>query len=231
MWRFALAMAICGLGWPARSVEYVGVELVLAVDTSISVSADEYRLQMQGIADALRSDQVVGLIGQHPGGVAMTLVHWSLGSQNRQAVGWQLLSYPASVYAFASAVETAPRSGTGRGTSISDAILYSVKLIEKNSYAGDRRKIDLSGDSRHNSGPLPGFARDLAVAAEITVNGLILPDGDRDLAAYFHAYVIGGEDAFVMQAARDEDFATAMRRKLSRELGAVAALPVAPSGG
>ena len=155
-------------------------------------------------------------------------MHWSLGSYNRQAVNWTRLSDRASVHAFARAVETAPRTSAGRGTAISDAILYGVELIASNGFAGDRLKIDISGDSRHNSGPPPGAARDLAMAAGITVNGLILPDGDRELAAYFQTHFIGGEDAFVLRARENEDFTDAMRRKLSRklsrELGAVATL-------
>lgn len=43
---WSAALAVCGLSLPARGIEYVGVELVPAVDTSVSVSAQEYRLQM-----------------------------------------------------------------------------------------------------------------------------------------------------------------------------------------
>ena len=85
-------------------------------------------------------------------------------------------------------------------------------------------KIDISGDSRHNSGPSPNAARDLAVLAGITINGLVIEDGDRNLATYYQHSVIGGEDSFVMSVSRHADFALAMRRKLAREL-----LPVARS--
>ncbi len=207
----------------AQTRETVGVELVLAVDTSISVSRSEYRLQMQGIAEALRHPDILQAVADHPGGVAVTLVHWSLGSLNRQAVGWRHLRDAADVLAFAQEVETAPRIGAGRGTSISDAIVFATRLFAQNDVTGRALKIDISGDSRHNSGPSPEGARDLAVLAGVTINGLVIEDGDRNLAGYYRARVIGGADAFVMSVSRNRDFAQAMRRKLARELAPVAA--------
>ena len=206
----------------AQSGQSVAVELVLAVDTSISVNRAEYQLQMQGIARALRHPDILSAISEHPGGVAMTLVHWSLGSQNQQAVGWRRLRNAADVFDFATEVEKAPRIGAGRGTSISDAIRFSTKLFAQNEFQGRALKIDISGDSRHNSGPSPHAARDLAVLAGITINGLVIEDGDRNLAAYYRQLVIGGEGAFVMSVDRHRDFALAMQRKLARELAPVA---------
>lgn len=214
-----VAATACG----AQSRQTVGVELVLAVDTSISVSRSEYRLQMQGIAQALRHPDILQAIGDHPGGVAVTLVHWSLGSLNRQAVGWHHLRDAADVWDFANKVENAARHGAGRGTSISDAIVFSTRLFAQNEFTGRALKIDISGDSRHNSGPSPAAARDLAVLAGITINGLVIEDGDRNLAEYYRHLVIGGEGAFVMSVSRNRDFAHAMQRKLARELAPIAA--------
>ena len=214
----------------AQSGPKVAVELVLAVDTSISVDAAEYRLQMQGIAQSLRHPDIIDAIGDQPGGVAVTLVHWSLGSRNRQAVGWRWLRDAADVFAFASEVEDAPRLEAGRGTSISDAIVFSTRLIAENRYRGRVLKIDISGDSRHNSGPSPHTARDLAVLAGITINGLVIEDGDRNLAAYYHQRVIGGKGAFVLSVDRHHDFAEAMQRKLARELGPMAICDTCPGG-
>lgn len=218
-----ILMLSAGATVSAQTSDTVGVELVLAVDTSISVSRSEYRLQMQGIAEALRHPDILQTVADHPGGVAVTLVHWSLGSLNRQAVGWHRLRDAADVFDFAGKVETAPRVGAGRGTSISDAIVFSTRLFAQNGFAGRALKIDISGDSRHNSGPSPEMARDFAARAGVTINGLVIEDGDRNLAAYYRARVIGGADAFVMSVSRNRDFAHAMQRKLARELAPVAA--------
>ncbi|MGI9464208.1 MAG: DUF1194 domain-containing protein, partial [Aestuariivirgaceae bacterium] len=47
---------------PAHAQTAVSIELVLAVDTSLSISDYEYGLQMKGIAEALRSKEVIDLI-------------------------------------------------------------------------------------------------------------------------------------------------------------------------
>jgi hypothetical protein len=214
-------LALCG---PAQAQERVAVELVLAVDTSISVSALEYRQQMSGIATALRDPEIVDIILNQPNGVAITLVHWSLGSLNYQAVDWHHLHSYASILEFSTLVNQAPRSRTGRGTAIGYAIDYATKLLETNAFVGTSRKIDISGDARSNSGPSPVSARDRAVALDITINALVIPDGDRLLESYYRYVVIGGDESFVMTADRNDDFATAMQRKLSRELNVMLSL-------
>ncbi len=216
---------LCGMiasGSTAQTPQSVAVELVLAVDTSISVNAAEYQLQMQGIAQALRHPDILDAISDQPGGVAVTLVHWSIGSLNHQAIGWRRLKNAADVFDFATEVESVPRAGAGRGTSISDAISFATGLLSQNDYQGRALKIDISGDSRHNSGPSPNAARDLAVLAGVTINGLVIEDGDRNLGEYYRQLVIGGEDAFVMSVDRRQDFALAMQRKLARELTPIA---------
>ncbi len=60
----------------ARAETPVAIELVLAVDTSLSVDDDEYDLQMTGIAKAFRTPEIISLI-RHQGGVAVTLFQWS----------------------------------------------------------------------------------------------------------------------------------------------------------
>ena len=215
IWSSLLIMFV---GNPAFAEESVAVELVLAVDTSISVSSQEYRLQMVGIAEALRSSEVVDTILRQPNGVAVTLVHWSVGGLNYQSVDWHHLRDLASILHFANTVERAPRRATGRGTSIAHAIDFSTRLFITNGFVGEAQIIDISGDSRSNSGPLPNSARDRAVLSGIQINGLVIPDGDRELVSYFQFLVIGGESAFVMSVGEDEDFTSAMQRKLAREL-------------
>jgi hypothetical protein len=173
---------------------------------------------MQGIADAFRHPDILDLITTQPGGVAVTLMHWSLGSLNAQVVEWQHLDSEAAALIFAQMVEDAPRQNAGRGTSIGDAIRFGTRLMIHNNFAGQALKIDISGDARSNSGGAPESARDEAVALGITINGLTLATGDADLAQYFQDRVIGGHDAFVISSTRKQDFAHAMQQKFRREL-------------
>ena len=205
--------------------EPVDLELVLATDTSISVDDREYRLQMRGIANAFRQAEIIDIIQAMPNGMAVTLVHWSVGHLNRQAVPWRRLKTRQSVLAFADAVEQAARSNAGRSTAIGDALGYSLDLIESNRFEGGSRKIDISGDARSNSGPDPSYSRNRAISMKVTVNGLAISGGDRGLFSYYRDRVIGGPSAFVMAVDGFEDFESAIYRKLLKELAVSALVP------
>ncbi|UCH74455.1 MAG: DUF1194 domain-containing protein, partial [Rhodospirillales bacterium] len=91
------------------------------------------------------------------------------------------------------------------------------------------------GDGANNSGDLVTRARDRAVAAGITVNGLPIINGRpgpfgwppiEDLDLYYRDCVIGGPGAFLVVANSFDEFAEAVRRKLILEIaGGAAATP------
>jgi hypothetical protein len=58
----------------------------------------------------------------------------------------------------------------------------------------------------------------------VTINALVISREVPDLAAYYASQVIIGDDAFVMDIVEFDDFSSAIKRKLIRELSpAVAA--------
>lgn len=224
---FVAAMSII-YGANVAAADEVDLELVLAADTSISINEPEYRLQMRGIANAFRQPVILEMIGAMPKGMAVTMVHWSVGHLNRQAIAWRRLQSRHSVLAFANAIERVPRSSTGRSTAIGDAIDYCRELIDENGFEANNRKIDVSGDARSNSGPDPVHARNRAVARGVTVNGLAISGGDRGLFSYYRDRVIGGPDAFVLAVDGFEDFESAIYQKLLKELSISALRQVRP---
>lgn len=195
----------------------VSIELVLAVDTSASVDSSEYGLQMQGIAKAFRSPQVIHAI-ESAGGIAVTLVQWSSVANTERPMPWRMLSDRTSILSFAAEVENTVRVPVGNLTGIGTAISASLKSIEDNHFVGRRRKIDISGDGLNNAGLPLARARNLARLKGVTVNALAIQTDFPNLAAYFRGHVMTGADAFVIAAADYEDFARAMRVKLVREL-------------
>lgn len=220
---FAISLFI-GMTAIARAQTKVSIELVLAADTSISVDSSEYRLQMLGIANALRDPAVVEQIEALPNGAAIALIHWSVAHLNYVAVDWHHLYERSAIMAFADLVENARREPFGRSTAVGDAIEFSRRQIERNAFQGDAMRIDISGDERSNSGPDPTEARDRAVAAGMTVNGLAITGSSRSLYDYYRSRVIGGHSAFVISVDGFEDFQTAMQLKLIRELSLSASL-------
>ena len=203
---------------PARAGTPVSMELVLAVDCSVSVNDSEYLLQMSGIASALRRPEVKRLIADHGDGVALTVMQWAGTAAVQQVAPWRLLKTEADVLAFAMEVERARRAPLSYYTAPGHAILGAMRLLETNAYEGYERKIDISGDGRRNTGPPPSDARALANAAGVTINGLAILKDDAGLALYYEREIAGGPGSFVVSADTFEDFADAMARKLFREL-------------
>ena len=218
---FAMAFLAGLAAWSnddaARAQTPVAIELVLAVDTSLSVDDDEFALQMKGIARAFRTPEIIALIGQRQG-VAVTLIQWSSEVDTRFVIPWRLLHEPATILAFADRVERAKREPSRGFTAMGRAIDFAIGLIANNTVAGQELKIDVSADGRNNTGPLPTDARQRAAALGIAINGLPILVDTFSLDTYFREKVIVGPGAFVEIATDYDDFAHAFLRKLRREL-------------
>lgn len=215
----------------ARADVAVDLELALAVDVSRSVDAGEARLQREGYVKAFRDPEVVRAIRSGTlGRIAVAYFEWAADEHVDIIVGWTLIDGKDPARALANALSgTVPNSASW--TSISGAINFAVPWFDDNGFEGTRRVIDISGDGPNNLGELVNRARDRAVAAGVTINGLpILDDGGGpfsrfnipNLDLYYRDCVIGGPGAFLEVAADFNDFARAVRRKLILEIAAPA---------
>jgi hypothetical protein len=207
-------------GWAAPAqAEPVAVELVLALDVSSSVDRQEYALQVQGLAAALRSAEVIAAIERAPGGIAVTVLQWSSRDDQEDAIPWTRLVDAADCRAVAARIERLDRAQIWGITALGAALRAAQARFAGNPFRGARRVIDLSGDGYANDGPPLADARLEVLAAGTTVNGLAILNERPDLVAYFAAELIGGPDSFVIEAADYHDFERAMRLKLVREIG------------
>ena len=217
-----LAMA-AGAGTPVWAQTAVDLRLVLAVDASGSVSDERFRLQQRGYAEAFRNSRVLEAIrsGQARS-IAVTMTQWTGPTQQLQVVPWMVITDEASMLAFADAIETASRQLHGGGTSISGAIDHAMTLFPQSKFTGARRVIDVSGDGANNRGRPAAEARDDAVRAGVTINGLPILALEPNLDQYYLNNVIGGPNAFSIVAETYEAFAEAVVKKLITEIAAVA---------
>lgn len=69
------SLGVTGFPHPTFASEQLDLQLVLAVDASGSVDEREYRLQLDGIAQAFRDPAVIEAIGDGPRGrIAVSLL-------------------------------------------------------------------------------------------------------------------------------------------------------------
>jgi len=199
----------------------VSVALVLAVDTSGSVSMDRFELQKRGYAAAFRNAQVLNAIRSlGTQSIAVTMFQWTGPFLHIVVADWTLVKDAASAAAFAGGIDAAPRKLFGGGTSISGAIDYARTLLAQSPYKGARRIIDVSGDGSNNSGRPAEMARDEAVTDGIGINGLPILTVEPDLDHYYFTHVIGGPGAFMVPVANYDNFADAILKKLINEIAA-----------
>jgi hypothetical protein len=227
----ALAALFSIVAPPARA-EAVDLALVLAADVSRSVDDDEFKLQRKGYAAAVINPRVLQAIAASPhGAIAICFVEWS-GPEEQQVVAeWTVIRDGETAAGFAATLVNAPRSFVGR-TSISAALDFSRAYFSKAGVVTERRVIDVSGDGTNNSGRPVLDARDEAVAAGITVNGLAIinehpnpgyfahtqpPEG---LPEYYRQNVIGGPGSFLLVVQDFDSFGEAITNKLVSEIAA-----------
>ncbi len=200
----------------------VDVQLILAVDSSGSINADEFRLQMDGFTAAFRNPAILDAIQRGKvGAIAVTLVEWASVDQQHQSIGWTMISDQESMALFADQLAVTPRFIPGGSTSVSDALNYTGRLFAKSGFESERRVIDVSGDGSNNSGIPPDSVRDRLVEAGVVINGLAILNDEPNLKDYYAASVIGGPGSFVLVAENYETFSNAILSKLIQEIASV----------
>jgi hypothetical protein len=234
----ALALALLALPraaatQPAAATgEEVDLLLVLAADVSRSIDSGKFNLQRNGYAAAITDPRVLEAIRSGPRGkIGIAFVEWSGISSQKVIIDWTIVADAKSAQGFAAQVVEMQRPFADR-TSISAGIDFALAQLERAPLRSSRRAIDVSGDGTNNSGRDVASARDAAVAAGVTINGLVIlsetplpwnadhtnPPGG--LAKYYEDNVIGGPGAFVMAAKNFESFGQAIINKMIAEIAA-----------
>ncbi|EKF20931.1 DUF1194 domain-containing protein [Nitratireductor pacificus] len=211
---------------PAQAQEAVDVELVLAVDVSLSMSAGELEIQRRGYAAALTHKEVIDAIldGAH-GKIAITYFEWAGSLSQHVIVPWTVIASAEDAMLVAERLSARPPN-SARRTSISGALQFAGDLFAESGFRGMRRVVDISGDGPNNQGVPVVAARDALTSAGITVNGLpLMTNGGLtssfdvdDLDRYYRECVIGGPGAFMIPVNDWTQFPEAIRRKLVLEL-------------
>jgi hypothetical protein len=225
----------------AVSSEEVDTALIVAIDVSNSVDDQRYKLQMEGIAQALEDPGVIqAIVGGAKGGILFSLVTWS--DQATVNLPWTHIASEADAKAAAKKVRALPRQG-GEFTCMARMMrIVSDKIVPQIPSKAAKVVLDVSGDGRDNCNSQEPIeqVRDELVKYGVTVNGLpilagegpemvtpgapstqsYLPEKQQTdpLEEWFRESVKGGPGSFVLPANGYADFGRAIRQKFVLEV-------------
>lgn len=210
---------------PRESIE---LELALLVDSSSSVTDEEYELQRQGYVDALRNPEVQAAIVACDG-VLLRYAVWS-GRDQINGPWWTLLRTVKDCEDLAERLTHGGRRYR-HDTNMAFVLEHTLYQMNTNRFDSARQVIDISGDGvcrnefyYRNGGTYDkSFGRPwqevLQARQPTTTINAISIGADPDLIRWYDETVPQGEDSFSMNAKSFEAFGNAIKQKLLMEIG------------
>lgn len=191
--------------------------LILTIDVSNSIDPTEYRLQADGMADAVLDAEVSEALIS--GQVAVAVIQWSGVDRQELSIPWRQLRSVTDVQAFAVNARTMPRAFVQSDTAPGDAILFA---LDQFSGAPDceRQVIDISGDGPPNAGTDTRLASRMAERQGVTINGIAIESMGVAITTFFTRSVIT-RDGFVITARTHREYPKSIREKILREVSRV----------
>ena len=201
----------------SHAVHACETALLLAIDVSNSVDPAEYRLQVDGLADALADPEIVEVLLRDK--VALAMLQWSGPDRQDLTIPWTRMTARAVIDAFAAEARRAERAFVLSNTSPAEAIGTGLSLF---SQVPDckRRVIDVSGDGTPNAGADVRQMRRRAERQGVTINAIAI-EGIGVAITNFYRRAVITRDGFVMTARGHRDYPRAIRAKILRELSRV----------
>lgn len=149
---------------------------------SQSVEDARFRLQMEGIAEALEDPSVVGAITGNPGGILFAMVTWA--DRADLAVGWRRIASRTDAASVVAQVRATLRQA-GEFTCLGQMFrTVTARVLPALPVPADRMVVDVSGDGIDNRTDADSLAdaHQSLLATGATVNGLpILVPGENDV--------------------------------------------------
>ncbi len=212
--NLTLMIGLTGQVLPAVACD---TALLLAIDVSNSVDEGEYRLQIDGLADALADPAVIDAILD--GQSVLSVMQWSGIDEQVMSFPWTTFADRAAVADFALAVRLTPRAFRLSDTAPAEAVLFALTQFATAPDCG-RDVIDVSGDGTPNSGSDTRPATNAAERQGVTINGIAIESMGMAITGFYQRGLIT-TDGFVITARGHRDYPQAIKAKLIRELSRV----------
>jgi Ca-activated chloride channel family protein len=194
------------------------VALALTIDVSSSVDGAEYRLQADGLADALNTPKIRDAL--LTADARLMVIQWSGANKQAVMIPWTRMSDIFAIQAFADKARSMPRAFFNSDTAPGDAIAFSIRQFADAPTCA-RRVIDVSGDGAENAGTETRSASAQAAALGIEINGIAIESIGLAITSFYYRAVIT-PNGFVLTARRHEDYPRAIAEKLFREVSKIA---------
>lgn len=191
--------------------------LLLAIDVSNSVDEAEYRLQIDGMADALLDAEISDALVA--GEVTLSVMQWSGTDRQAMSIGWTQMRSANDVLAFSSTARSVPRAFVLSDTAPAEAVAFGIAQFAQVRHCA-RWIMDISGDGTPNSGSDVRAARISAERAGVTINGIAIESLGVAITGFYQRALIT-RDGFVITARGHRDYPRAIRNKILREVSRV----------
>ncbi len=191
--------------------------LLLTIDVSNSIDVAEYRLQTDGMADAVLDAEVSEALIQ--GQIAVAVMQWSGVGRQEISIPWRQIRTISDVRSFAAEARSMPRAFVMSDTAPGDAIMFALNYMEQ-APTCNRQVIDISGDGTPNAGSDTRTAAREAERRGVTINGIAIESMGLAITNFFTRAVIT-RDGFVITARRHLDYPRAIREKILREVSRI----------
>ena len=210
-------MLVFLLVWIPIAARACDTALILTIDVSNSVDPSEYRLQRDGLADALRDPEVIEAMVQNQ--AAVMVIQWSGEDKQTVSIPWTRIRPDVDVQLLEQQARTLERAFVLSDTAPAEAIYFSLEQF-KDVPDCIRKVIDVSGDGTPNSGRDVRQARSAAERAGVTINGIAIESMGMAITGFYRTAVIT-RNGFVITARTHREYPESIRRKIIRELARV----------
>jgi hypothetical protein len=237
MTRILRALPFAALMWlhphpwimDAWAQESCDALLLTGLDASSSVGAGGMAMELDGMAKALTSPQVLQSMTSGPYGcVAFAVYLWADGNYP-VLVEWRRIATPEDAAAVAQVIaaatsrameEVTSSRNVGTLTDISGAVEEAGRLLAVSPIAAPRHVVNIVGDGEDNVGADATAARATLLARGITINGVVFGPSET-LQQHYRATVTGGPSSFVLRVSGSDDFAAVWRAKFRLDISMV----------
>lgn len=221
------SLALCGalISYQSAAEDLnTDANIITGLDVSSSINAQETMLQIEGMAQAIRSPAIVAAIqhGRH-GRIGFSVFVWADGDYP-ELVSWRVIGSAEDAEATSqeisarlqSLIDSSGRS-VGTLTNLSGAIDHASEMLSQAPFASNRTVVNIIGNGEDNVGEDPQRARADLLARGATINGVVV-GGDPAVLNYYRHQVIGGRTAFVLPADTAETLVQVFAMKFVSEI-------------